>query len=143
MAVTTAEVGATLPGWELPVTPTLIVSGALATRDFQDVHHDRDLAIKAGSKDIFLNILTTNGFVQRYVTDWAGPRTLIRSCELRLGAPAYPGDTLSFAGTVVEVLDIEGEQRHVIEVVGTVSLGAHVTSRVTVVLDPEQREEGR
>lgn len=141
MTTTTAEIGAALPVWELPVTPTLVVSGALATRDFQDVHHDRDLAIKAGSKDIFLNILTTNGFVQRYVTEWTGPQALIRSCELRLGAPAYPGDTLSFAGTVVDVVDVDGERRHVVEVVGTVSLGAHVTSRVTIVLDPTGADE--
>ena len=26
-----------------------------------------------GSPDIFMNILTTNGFVGRFVTDWAGP----------------------------------------------------------------------
>lgn len=126
--------GETLPSWELPITPTLVVSTALATRDFQDVHHDRDLAVTRGSKDIFLNILTTTGLVQRYVGEWAGPEALVRSCELRLGAPAYPGDTLSFAGTVAEVAEVEGEQRHVVDVVGSVSLGAHVTARVTVAL---------
>ena len=80
--------GTTLPAWELPITPTLVVSTALATRDFQDVHHDRDLAVARGSKDIFLNILTTTGLVQRYVGAWAGPAALVRGCELRLGAPA-------------------------------------------------------
>ena len=132
---TTPEAGETLPAWELPLTTTLVVSTALATRDFQDVHHDRDLAVGAGSKDIFLNILTTTGLVQRYVGEWAGPRGLIRACELRLGAPAYPGDTLSFSGTVSDVVEVDGERRHVVEVVGAVSLGAHVTSRVTVALD--------
>lgn len=133
---TTAEVGETLPAWELPLTTTLVVSTALATRDFQDVHHDRDLAQGAGSKDIFLNILTTTGLVQRYVGEWAGARAMVRSCELRLGAPAYPGDTLSFSGSVVEETEADGERRHVVEVVGAVSLGAHVTSRVTVALEP-------
>jgi len=130
----TATVGETLPGWELPITTTLVVSTALATRDFQDVHHDRDLAIGHGSKDIFLNILTTTGLVQRYVGEWAGPAALTRGCELRLGAPAYPGDTLSFRGTVSEVLEVDGETRHVVDVAGDVSLGAHVTARVSVVL---------
>ena len=133
---TEARVGETLPGWELPLTTTLVVSTALATRDFQDVHHDRDRAVGAGSKDIFLNILTTTGLVQRYIGAWAGPRAMIRSCELRLGAPAYPGDTLVFSGAVTEVGEVDGERRHVVEVVGAVSLGAHVTSRVTVALDP-------
>ena len=129
-----ATVGQELPGWELPITTTLVVSTALATRDFQDVHHDRDLAQGHGSKDIFLNILTTTGLVQRFVGEWAGPAALVRACELRLGAPAYPGDTLSFSGVVAEVVEVDDETRHVIDVVGKVSLGSHVTARVTVVL---------
>ena len=136
--MTSTTVGETLPGWELPITPTLVVSTALATRDYQDVHHDRDLAVQRGSKDIFLNILTTTGLVQRYVWEWAGPEALTRACELRLGAPAYPGDTLSFQGTVSEVVEVDGEPRHVVDVVGSVSLGAHVTARVTVVLPSDQ-----
>lgn len=120
----------TLPPWELPITPTLVVSTAIATRDFQDVHHDRDLAVQRGSKDIFLNILTTTGLVQRYVTDWAGPRAVIKACALRLGAPAYPGDKLTFTGTVSAVDDGVS----VVDVVGAVSLGSHVTAQVRVVL---------
>ena len=125
-------VGTELPAWELPVTPTLVVSTALATRDFQDVHHDRDLAVQRGSKDIFLNILTTTGLVQRYVGAWAreelGEGFLIRSCGLRLGAPAYPYDTVRFTGTVTAVED----GRVTVDVVGAVSLGNHVNSQVVV-----------
>jgi uncharacterized protein len=135
----TAIVGDSLPAWELPITPTVVVSTALATRDFQDVHHDRDLAVANGAKDIFLNILTTTGLVQRFVGEWAGSAALTRSCELRLGAPAHPGDTLSFQGRVSEVVEVEGETRHVVDVVGSVPLGAHVTARVTVVLPAEGR----
>ncbi|WP_109506180.1 MaoC/PaaZ C-terminal domain-containing protein [Nocardioides speluncae] len=119
-----------LSEWTLPITPTLVVSTAIATRDFQDVHHDRDLAVQRGSKDIFLNILTTTGLVQRYVTDWAGPRAVIKACALRLGAPAYPGDTLTFTGAVSGIEDGVS----VVDVVGTVSLGSHVTAQVRVVL---------
>ena len=124
--------GTELPLWELPLTPTLVVSTAIATRDFQDVHHDRDLAQGHGSKDIFLNILTTTGVVQRYVGEWAraalGPDFRITSCALRLGAPAYPYDTLRFSGAVVEETD--GVVR--IDVLGAVSLGNHVKATVTV-----------
>jgi acyl dehydratase len=126
------DVDEELPVWELPVTPTLVVSTALATRDFQDVHHDRDLAVERGSKDIFLNILTTTGLVQRYVGEWArsaiGADFLICSCRLRLGAPAYPYDTVRFTGTVTAIED--GDVT--IEVLGAVSLGTHVTSQVVV-----------
>jgi hypothetical protein len=123
-----AEQKSDLPVWELPLTPTLIVSTALATRDFQDVHHDRDRSIGHGSKDIFMNILTTTGFVQRYVTDWAGPQTQVLSCALRLGAPAYPYDTLRFTGTIVS----EADGVTTIDVTGTVSIGTHVNARLEI-----------
>ncbi len=118
--------GRTLPGWDLPITTTLVVSTALATRDFQDVHHDRDLAVQRGTKDIFLNILTSTGLVQRYVHDQLGWKGRVSACTVRLGAPAYPGDTLRFAGTVLA----EDDRSVTVEVVGSVSLGAHVTSTV-------------
>jgi hypothetical protein len=107
--------------WRLPITPTLVVSTAIATRDFQDVHHDRDLAQSYGSKDIFLNILTTTGLVQRYVTDSLGQDVDLAGISLRLGAPAYPGDELVFTGT---------RDGDVVSVVGRVSLGDHVTATV-------------
>ena len=129
--MTTAS-GTTLPTWELPITPTLVVSTAIATRDFQDVHHDRDLAQSHGSKDIFLNILATTGLVQRYVGEWArealGPDFRIQSCGLRLGAPAYPYDTLRFSGSVTD----ESDGVVTVDVVGSVSLGNHVDATLKV-----------
>ena len=95
--------GDTLPAWEVPITPTLVVTTAIATRDFQDVHHDRDLAQSHGSQDIFVNILTTTGLVQRYVTDHLGPDRACSAIAIRLGAPAYPYDTLTFTGSVASV----------------------------------------
>ena len=67
------HVGDELPTLPIPLTRTLIVSTAIASRDYQDVHHDPGLAEERGSTDIFMNILSTNGFVGRFVTDWAGP----------------------------------------------------------------------
>lgn len=127
----TVAVGTTLPTFELPLTPTTIVSTAIATRDFQDVHHDRDIAQAAGSQDIFMNILTTNGLCERYVTDWAGPQVQILGIAIRLGAPAYPYDTLTFSGEVTEVEDGVAT----ISVVGAVSLGKHVTGTVRIAAD--------
>ncbi|MFE7225580.1 MaoC family dehydratase [Nocardioides sp. NPDC057577] len=120
--------GEKIPVWELPITPTLVVSTAIATRDFQDVHHDRDRAQAAGSKDIFMNILTSTALCERYVTDWAGADVQIKGISIRLGAPAYPYDTLSFSGEVTEVVDGVAT----IKVTGSVSLGAHVTGTVRV-----------
>jgi len=127
----------TLPGWrpDLPgtvpelqihITPTVVVATALATRDFYPAHHDRDLAVQRGSKDIFLNILTTTGLVQRYVTDWAGPDAIVRAVSIRLGVPCYAYDTLTFTGSAAEAPD--GER--VVAVTGRCSLGDHVTGTV-------------
>lgn len=122
-----------LPPLEIPVTPTLIIAGAIASRDFQDVHHDRGRALERGSRDIFLNILTTNGLVGRFVTDWAGPEARLRCVDIRLGVPAYPGDALRFTGRVaakvapdlvtVEVRGANAERDHV---TGTVDLALPV-----------------
>ena len=122
----TLEVGTQLPELRIEATPTFVVSTALATRDFQDVHHDRDLAIQRGSKDIFLNILTDTGLVQRFVTDWAGPTARIRSIALRLGVPCYAYDTLVFSG---EVTARSGDDLTV-SVIGRGQLGDHVISTV-------------
>lgn len=123
--------GDTIPTWEVPITPTLVVSTAIATRDFQDVHHDRDIAQAAGSKDIFVNILTSTALVERYVTDWTGATGQageIAGIAIRLGAPAYPYDTLTFTGEVGAVEDGVAT----IAVTGAVSLGNHVTGTVKV-----------
>ena len=124
------SVGDELPPLDVPLTATTIVAGAIASRDYQDVHHDRDLAVGRGSKDIFMNILTTNGYVGRFVTDWAGPEALLRCVDIRLGAPNYPGDTMRMTGHVTA---IEGDVVTVV-VRGANELGDHVTGSVDVCL---------
>ncbi|MCB8902623.1 MULTISPECIES: MaoC family dehydratase [unclassified Streptomyces] len=120
--------GDELPPLTIPITRTLIVAGAVASRDYQDVHHDAELAREKGSPDIFMNILTTNGLVGRYITDHFGPRAVLRRVAIRLGAPNHPGDTMVLTGTVTEV---DGDTAHV-RVVGANGLGHHVTGSVTV-----------
>ena len=164
--------GLVLPGWRpderlapgalpelaIDITPTVVVSTALATRDFYPVHHDRDLAVQRGSEDIFLNILTTTGLVQRYVTDWAGPEAIVRAVSIRLGVPCYAGDTLTFSGRLIKT---EGGQRVaagtgpaggelvaagtgpadgelVVAVTGRSRLGSHVTGTVRLAAGGEQ-----
>jgi len=131
------SVGDELPPLVLPITRTLIVSGALASRDFQDVHHDGELALARGSKDIFMNILTTNGLVGRFVTDWSGPWSLITGVNIRLGAPNHPGDTMTLTGSVTEKgpLAADGESGLVtVAIRGANRLGDHVTGTVVVSL---------
>lgn len=123
---------AELPGLTIDVSTTFVVGSALATRDFTKVHHDRDFAIASGSKDIFVNILTTTGLVQRFVSAWAGHQAIFRSIKIRLGAPCYAGDTLTFTGKVTEHSSDEQADHYEVSVVGKNSLGNHVTSTVAV-----------
>ena len=125
-------VGDVLPPLEVPMTATLIAAGAIATRDFMPVHHDRAFAQAQGAPDIFMNILSDTGYSSRFLTDWAGPDALVRRLSLRLGVPMFPGGTLVFTGTVTG-LDRDGD-----EGVATVGfravndLGDHLTGTADV-----------
>ncbi len=130
MSAPTVEVGTKLPELSFYGDPTFIVSTAIATRDYQDVHHDRDKAQAKGSKDIFVNILTDTGLVQRFLTDWAGPSAMVKSIGLRLGVPWYAYDTVTFKG---EVTAVEGDLVTV-KVIGSNSLGEHVIATATLTM---------
>ena len=125
--------GESLPLCPISITPTLIVATAIASRDYQDVHHDRDLAIQKGSPDIFMNILTTSGLCARYVTDWAGPEASLKRLAIRLGVPNYPGDTMTMTGHLHAVRGNEVE----LSLQGYNRLGPHVTGTVTLELPAE------
>jgi acyl dehydratase len=124
------EVGQELPGFELNVTSTVIIAGAIASRDFMPAHHDADFARAQGAPHLFMNILTTNGYVARFVTDWAGPEARLRNIKIRLGGPSIPGKPLRFSGRVAKVSE-EGDER-VIEVAVRAAndLGDHATGTV-------------
>jgi acyl dehydratase len=124
------NVGDSLPELPIPLTTSLIVGGAVASRDFTPVHHDKSAAQAAGMQDVFMNILTTNGLVGRFVSDWAGPNALIRQVKIRLGTPNLPGDTMTLTGSVTSV---EGDVVEV-EVAGKNAWGNHVTGTVRVAL---------
>ena len=130
MSAPVIDVGTVLPELKIHGDPTFIISTAIATRDYQDVHHDRDLAQAKGSKDIFVNILTDTGLVQRFLTDWAGPTAFIKSIGLRLGVPWYAYDTITFSGEVTAVQD----GLITVKVFGRNSLGDHVIANATLTI---------
>jgi 3-oxo-4,17-pregnadiene-20-carboxyl-CoA hydratase beta subunit len=132
IGVRDVSVGDELPPLDVPITTSLIVAGAIASRDYQDVHHDPDLARARGAKDVFMNILTTNGFVGRFVTDWAGPDAILRKVSLSLGVPNYPGDTMRMTGRVTSIDPGLGEVE--VGVRGANDLGDHVTATVRLSL---------
>ena len=126
------DVGEVLPELAIEMTSTLIIAGALASNDYTPVHHDKQAAQAQGLPDVIMNVLTTNGWVSRYVTDWAGPNAEIKKLGVKLGAPNVPGDTMKLTG---KVLQKDEEQSVVdIEVLGKNSWGAHATASVSVAL---------
>jgi acyl dehydratase len=125
-------VGDDLPPLVLEMTATRIVAGAIASRDFMPVHHDRDYANSQGAPDIFMNILSTNAYCSRFLTDWAGPDAWIRRLAIRLGVPVHPGSTLTFTGRVTATT-VDGDEGVVdVEFRATNDLGDHVTGTATV-----------
>lgn len=128
------SVGDELPVFELPITSTVVVAGAIASRDFMPVHHDAEYARAQGAPDMFINILTSNGYVSRFVTDWAGPEAFVRSIKIRLGVPATPGQVLRFSGQVAQVSD-EGDERVIeLSIRAANEVGDHATGTATVTL---------
>src|SRR5262249_61666519 len=117
------RVGGGLPELVLEPTPTLIIAGAIASRDYQDVHHDVEGARRRGTPGIFMNILTTNGFVGRFVTDWAGPDAAVKSIAIRLGVTNLAGDTMRMTGRVTSASPGDHEGIVEVEVVGRNRLG--------------------
>lgn len=124
--------GQALPELAIPLTVSLIVAGAVASQDYTPVHHDKLAAQAAGMQDVFMNILTTNGLVSRFVTDWAGPDARITNLSVKLGTPNLPGDTMTLSGSV-RACDAP-QKAVVVEVVGKNGWGNHVTGSVRVVL---------
>lgn len=120
---------------EIPITTTMIVAGAIASRDFMPVHHDRDYANKQGSPNLFMNILTSNGYCVRFLTDWAGPDAMVKKLSIRLGVPCFPDDPLRFTGTVTGKTEAtDGENFVEVTFQAANSLGNHVSGTAVLSL---------
>jgi acyl dehydratase len=127
-------VGDELPPLVVDVTATVIVAGAIATRDFMPVHHDRDYANGQGAPDIFMNIISSNAYCSRFLTDWAGPEAMVRHLAIRLGVPVFPGATLTFTGTVTAT-SVAGDDGVLdVSLRATTDLGDHLTGTARVAL---------
>jgi len=126
--------GDVLPPLEVAMTATLIAAGAIATRDFMPVHHDRDYANQQGAPDIFMNILSDTGYCSRFLTDWAGPDGMIQNLAIRLGVPAYPGTMLVYTGEVTAVGAKDGEQIAEVAFRAATPAGDHLTGTARVSL---------
>ena len=106
--------GEELPTATLDVTPTTVIAGAIASRDFTPLHHDSSYAQTVGQKDIFMNNATICGLSGKYLTDWTGPEGELKEISFRIGTPCFPGDAMTMTGKVVKKYT-EGDQ-HLVDV---------------------------
>src|ERR1700751_6312406 len=129
------DVGDEVTPLEIPITTTMIVAGAIASRDYMPVHHDRAYANKQGSPNLFMNILTTNGYCVRFLTDWAGPEAMVKNLSIRLGVPCFPDDPLRFTGSVTSKTAGQGGEDFVeVTFKGSNSLGDPVSGTAVLSL---------
>lgn len=107
-ALTVAEVsaGTTVPELVVGITPRVVIMGASSSRDWQPQHHDHAWAVeKVGPRGIFVNTPNQAGWIERYLTAWAGPKARLGKLRFRMRRPVCPGDELRFNGTVTGVGD--------------------------------------
>jgi len=128
------NVGDALPQVDIELTHTIVASTAIASMDFMPVHHDKDYALAQFAPDAFLNILSSNGFVSKFLTDWAGPECWVKKIAVKLGVPATPHKTLSFTGTVMNKTEQGDEVVIDVSVQGALDTGNHVTGTATITL---------
>jgi acyl dehydratase len=133
------SVGEPLPALEYPVTASTVVLGALATRDWRPMHHDKAFATERnGTKDIFLNTPTQAAWFERYLTDWSGPHGRLAWVRFRMKGSVFPGDTMTLSG-VVESTEVDASGCAFVTVGVTLSVDGDAkttcTARLALPLD--------
>ena len=132
LTIADVSVGDELPPLVIDMTATVVVAGAIASRDFMPVHHDRSYANAQGSPEIFMNILSDTAYCSRFVTDWAGPEAMVRKLAIRLGAPAFAGSVLTYTGSVTATAVVDGEGIVEVALQANNDLGEHVSGAVVI-----------
>ena len=130
----TISVGDVLPALVIDMSATRIVAGAIASRDFMPVHHDRAYANEQGAPDIFMNILSDTGWCSRFLTDWAGPDAMVKRLAIRLGVPVFPGHVLTYTGSVTAVSRDGDDGLVEVEFSAVNELGEHLGGTATLSL---------
>jgi acyl dehydratase len=117
----TVSVGDAIPPLEFDVTPSTVVLGATAAREWRAMHHDPRFAVEhSGTRDIFVSTATFTAFFERAVTDWTGPAGRLGRLSVSMAAPVFPGERIVITGEVTSAMvDASG--------CGWVELAIHLT----------------
>lgn len=94
-----------LPLVEDTITYRRTVMSSATTWDWFPGHFDPRYARAQGQPTIFVNTMHLLGFVDRVVTDWAGPATFVSKRRVELRRSVYAGDTITAAARVTRKRD--------------------------------------
>ncbi|AKU11434.1 MaoC domain-containing protein dehydratase [Azoarcus sp. CIB] len=136
--ITAADIaeGQEMPALRHPVSATTIVLGALASRDWRPMHHDKDFAVERnGVNNIFINTPNNAAWFERYITDWTGPKGRLGRLRFEMKKSVFPGDEMCFSG-IVRKLARDAAGCHWADLELTISVGDEVrtTGRARVAI---------
>jgi acyl dehydratase len=117
MAALGLSVGEKLPPMSVLMTAQKIISAAAATRDWQPIHHDHEMALKSGLRDIILNSPSQAGWISKYITDRVGSQASIKRMAFKMKDAICPGDEMQIQGEVI------ARENAVVTVSVTISVG--------------------
>jgi acyl dehydratase len=130
------EVGAShTPFVDQPLTVTDFVRYQGASGDMNPIHHDSEFAKGAGFPTPFAVGMLQAGVLGTYVTDWFGAAS-VRRFKVQFREQAWPGDVITYEGTVVATREVDGEHLVDLELSATRQTGGtHLKGWATVSLD--------
>jgi len=127
--------GDELPQLVMPITFTRCVYLASATRDFSPQHSNRDYAReRSKTKDVFVNTPFNLGMISRFLTDWTGPRGVVRRIRMAMQDNVCAGDDMILTGRVTKKYLVDGEPHVDVEVTIATQDGPVSPCTTTVVL---------
>jgi acyl dehydratase len=129
------EVGtAHAPFVDQPLTITDFVRYQGASGDMNPIHHDSEFAKGAGFPTPFAVGMLQAGVLGTYVTDWFGAAS-VRRFKVQFREQAWPGDVITYEGTVVAKREVDGEHLVDLELSATRQTGGtHLKGWATVSL---------
>lgn len=130
------EVGTSrAPFDDKPLTVTDFVRYQGASGDMNPIHHDTEFAKGAGFPGPFAVGMLQAGVLATYVTDWLGAAS-VRRFKVQFREQAWPGDVITYEGTVVAKREVEGERLVDLELSATRQTGGvHLKGWATIHLD--------
>jgi acyl dehydratase len=108
VSTTAIQVGDTRePFVDEPLTITDFVRYQGASGDMNPIHHDTAFAQRAGYPKPFAVGMRQAGILAAYATEWLGAEQ-IRRFRVQFREQAWPGDVLTYTGSVVAIREEDG-----------------------------------